>query len=55
MVKQQAIGSYCGVRMAVNRCEGVLEADLVSEEVVCVQRHVLRLALRAESIWYVAC
>jgi hypothetical protein len=41
--------------MAVNRCEGVLKADLVGEEAVGVQRHVSRLALRAESIWYVAC
>jgi len=55
MVKWQAIGSYCGVQMAVNRCERVPEADLVSEEVVGIRRHVLRLALRAESIWYVAC
>jgi len=54
-VKRQAIGSCCGVRTAVNGCEGVPEADLVGEEAVCVRRHVSMLASRAESIWYVAC
>jgi hypothetical protein len=53
-VKWQAIGSSCSIRTAVNGCEGVLEADLSSEKAVCVRRHVLRLALRAESVWYVA-
>jgi hypothetical protein len=36
-VKRQAIGSCCGIQMAVNGCEGVLEADLSGEEVVCVR------------------
>jgi hypothetical protein len=36
VVKWQAVGSNCSVQAAVNRCEGVTEADLVGEEAVGV-------------------